>query len=82
VSGLARCEWCGVFVSPSKPLTAWRVRVAEPVSQKPGSSWNYWARLLCTADADAIHVPPTWERVTLDEAIQRRGVMAVIRPTK
>ena len=73
MSGLARCEWCGVFVSPSKPLTAWRVQVPAGSRQDPESPWNYWARLLCDQCGDCTHTPPVWERTTVDEVLRQRG---------
>jgi hypothetical protein len=68
-----RCEWCGVFVRRDLPLTAWRVQVPEGSRQVPGSRWNYWARLLCPSDAQAIDAPPVWERITVDEVLRQRG---------
>lgn len=75
VSGLPRCEWCGCFVSPNKPLTAWRVQVPAGSRQDLESIRNYWARLLCDRCGDCTHVPPVWERTTVDEVLRQRGAL-------
>jgi hypothetical protein len=67
-----RCEWCGAFVRHDQPLTAWRVQVGPGHRQDPDSPWNYWARLLCPDHGAAIHVPPIWERTTVDEVLRQR----------
>jgi len=64
-------------------VVAWRVLVPEGSRQVADDEWNYWVRRLCPADVQAAHIETLWwEPVSVGEALDARGDVAVHGPVR